>query len=659
MAFTPDGQKVVSIDIDGKMILWDTFTRKTLLKTDVIAGAPYSPVVFTAGADLAAILSPDLKKVGILDVTSIQPVQKMGDGDLSYSSIAISNLGTYTAAVDELNHIHIWDSVSGQEIRLIEPVTRAPIWKIKFSPDEKIITSLSTGQVLSWEIGTGRKLSDLAGLTDFVYSPDSALIASDGLNAFYLSEVQSGKMKMALTSDTVTAVQYSPNGRIILAGAQNIAKIDKREEIFIFQVDTVTKKILDLKLTNVPALVTNMAFSPNGDILANSDLHGNIMFWNLRDGKPLILFQEIACPPVNLKFSADGRYLYVGSGDDSISVLNTSPVAATAPEPSPTAPSAAATPTKKASASTYVEAPALSKTPYTHSKGLITVTLPESWKIEEKEGAINVIDPKTKGGIAFSAVNTVSILKGDMFTSFVEANEVSLKNSIAEYQETKKELDPENGKAVVIKNVILDGEDYVWETRYSREQAAVYMFNFLTPAASAAVMAPLNDKVAASAKVSYSYVSKLIPFLVTSGNSDPAGNYFFESPMGWMMKVESNNDAEQPMTTTMFKSPDNKVSIVSIRVEGDIVWDEAMVKSVFETLPNSLADDTIIKQRENTTASDPQIDFSSVSKKTKGTGVSSNFGSEIHVFYVLYQTDSEKAYLPLVNYLLKSYIRKK
>ena len=327
MAFTPDGQAVVSVSVDGKIILWDTFTNKTLQEVAGTPGMPYAPPALSHIAERALILSPDGKNLGILNTTTWQPEQKLAAGEFSYSALAISSQANFAAALDENNHIHVWDSKTGQEIRLIEPVTRFPIKKLKFSPDEKYISSLSAGQVLTWEISSGTKLKDLAGLNDFDYSPDNTLIAADSADFnLYLTEPKSGKMNAVLPADYVSAITYSPDGRMIAVGAQKIQPKERGLDNFIFQVDTQTKKRIPLELAKIPALVSNMVFSPDGDLLASSDLQGNVILWNLRDGKPLINFEEIVSPPATLKFSSDGTRLYVGSGDGAIGLIATSPL---------------------------------------------------------------------------------------------------------------------------------------------------------------------------------------------------------------------------------------------------------------------------------------------------------------------------------------------
>ncbi|MHC1783047.1 MAG: WD40 repeat domain-containing protein [Anaerolineaceae bacterium] len=252
--------------------------------------------------------------------------QKLGDGQLTYSALAISSSATYTAAVDENNHVHVWSTADGEELLVTNILTRYPVTKVQFSPNEKFVTSLSQGQVLTWEIASRARQQDLPGVNDFAYSKDNSFIAAGGeFFNLYLTDLQTGIMKSDIDADDVHAVAFSPDGTVIAVGTQRPMPQKTADLNYIWQYDLVNGKRMPMKFTDIPGLVNTLAFDLTGELLASGDAQGNLILWNLRDGGALIQFNEIASPPFNLKFSSDGTLLFVGGSDGTIIEISTSP----------------------------------------------------------------------------------------------------------------------------------------------------------------------------------------------------------------------------------------------------------------------------------------------------------------------------------------------
>src|SRR5262249_14599529 len=56
-----------------------------------------------------------------------------------------------------LDHrLRLWDSMTGNIVRLSEPLTNHPCTWSKFSPDEKILVTANEGEVSIWEWPAGR-----------------------------------------------------------------------------------------------------------------------------------------------------------------------------------------------------------------------------------------------------------------------------------------------------------------------------------------------------------------------------------------------------------------------------------------------------------------------------------------------------------------------
>ncbi|MGH7222810.1 MAG: WD40 repeat domain-containing protein, partial [Gemmataceae bacterium] len=114
LAFTPDGQTLVSLSADHKVRIWDVAARKVRRSFD----APS----FNLG-DKPMTLSPDGK------------------------TLAVRTEGCV---------IRRWDVASGRELHIPLPGHDAPVYSIGFSPDGHTLISSSRGQTRLWDAATWR-----------------------------------------------------------------------------------------------------------------------------------------------------------------------------------------------------------------------------------------------------------------------------------------------------------------------------------------------------------------------------------------------------------------------------------------------------------------------------------------------------------------------
>ncbi len=73
---------------------------------------------------------------------------------------------------------------------------------------------------------------------------------------------------------------------------------------------------------NPPSQLDSIVFSPNGKILANGSLNGEILLWNTSSGKLIRKFTDQFGFIKSLSFSPDGKFLASGSDGGSILVWN-------------------------------------------------------------------------------------------------------------------------------------------------------------------------------------------------------------------------------------------------------------------------------------------------------------------------------------------------
>ena len=425
---------------------------------------------FSSGGQKAAFLSPDMKTIGILDTASLAPVAAIGPEVGALRAPAISPQGNLVAAMDDSNRLNIWDLASGKKLQMIETKTRRPVYKIKITPDEKLIATLSEGQIIVWNVGTGAKQLELAGLNDFDYSPVEKVIASDSTDdRLYLTNVDSGKKLSGINAEHIYSIHYAPGGEVIAIGAEKVQPKERGLVNLVYQVDAHSGQRLPVEMSDILGAVSSTAYSPNMSLLAASDSQGNIYIWSLLDGKKVAFFEELTPYPSTLSFNSDGTNLFVGGGDGTIGIISTTESGTT----SAGAPAAAAP-----GESTL---PELSSQPYTHSTGSVTVNLPLGWKLQEPSDVSFVSsEPKGIGIVAFMATNTITPLSDEALLNYINGCEYTFSMSGTNYKETDRGIDTAKGSGFVSKNITISGVDYIFETYYNRDGSALIQMNFFT-----------------------------------------------------------------------------------------------------------------------------------------------------------------------------------
>ena len=645
MTYTPDGKAIVSISRDGKLKVWDTFTRKVIVETDANMSFNFMPLDISAGAGKAAILGPTGKSVGIVDIFKWELIQQLGTGEEEYFAMAVSPRGDLAAARNAKNNILIWDTSSRKELYRIEAKTRSAIKKLKFSPDGKLLTSLSDGQVIIWDTTSGLKLKELAGYNDFDYSPDNSLIASDSTDyGLYITNIASGKKIAGMQAEYVNVIHFNPDGSLIAVGGQKVQRKESGLNNLVYLVDAKNQKRLGYEMGELPGLVADIAFSPDGSLLASSDWQGNVVIWSARDGQQLVYLEEAACPPARLDFNPEGTLLYVGGGDGTIGVVSTKGTAPASPAPAPVA-------------SANATIPELSAEAYRDPKGLMSVNLPVGWTISQNaELTVLASAPDSTATIILTTTNTLMPQLGDSFTTFINAYEQFFGRKFQGYKEISRSIDPQKGTGVVTKSVLAANVEFIFETYYTRDDAVIQSVNFLTIRQQAEAYVPLYQKIFTSLKFNKEVILKTNPYMEMDIFEDPAGKFSFKYPLGWLYQPMNSGDA----TGSIFIAPDALATIFWIAkpVKAGTPLTEIGVKSMIDVFLKGFATDARITGESKTAAGDLKIDFEAPSKNNKGVIIGSNLGDRASLVVVFYMADKEKETSSLVEALLGGYQKK-
>lgn len=219
-------------------------------------------------------------------------------------------------------------AVSAQESPF-QPGHGHDLLEVKFSPDKSRLLSYSYDDGIHlWEVVSGRllwrhettfiqKADEYSTLTSFAFSPDQTLIVSgSGNGTVQLWDAKTGAFlwRADAHKDSVTAVEFSPDGRTVVSAA---SPEDGEDEIKVLRVEDgqVIKK-----LEGTPCTVVAMSFDAGGRLLRTGSLDGAVSEWDLESGRQK---DSASAPPCGARQTYEWETSF--SPDLKISAARTAP----------------------------------------------------------------------------------------------------------------------------------------------------------------------------------------------------------------------------------------------------------------------------------------------------------------------------------------------
>ncbi len=292
VAFSPDGQRIVTGSAWPSAQVWDAASGRSLL---TIQG-PRSAALYSVSS---LAFSPDGQRIAA------------GGGD-----------GT----------AKVWDASSGKELVNFKAHTNY-LSSVAFSPDsQRVATAGFDGTAKVWDATSGRALltlevsaSQIAQMdkltfgqyniiqvTSVAFSPDGQRIATGSGRYAQVWDAASGRELLVLKgrSAGIYSVAFSPDGKRIVTGSfgltANVWDATSGQELFI--------------LTGHGGRISAVAFSPDGNQIATASADATVKLWDAVNGRELRTIKGHVGGVSSVAFSPDGQRLLTGSGDGTAKV---------------------------------------------------------------------------------------------------------------------------------------------------------------------------------------------------------------------------------------------------------------------------------------------------------------------------------------------------
>jgi WD40 repeat protein len=323
VAFSPNGQLVLSGSEDNSLRVWD----------------------MTGGKDVKTLRTGEFvdDQTRAPQLTEDDAVKTLRGHGYAVRSCAFSPDGRFILASDD-KRVCLWDVAGYEESRVLHSTVFVghddAVLSARYSPDgQRVILASRDRTATLWDTATGKGVRRFHEGHEFLvssaqYFPNGKYIATGaGDNTVRVWNATAGtELASYAPTGRVGTLAVSPDNRWIATGSvpQRRTGNATRNEVQIWAAPTeqdqgrpepagldAVEKVPVAKLAGHEAVVSALAFSPNGELLASGDDDGRVRLWK-RGNNAWSFDRELRGHNESvtaISFTPDGRRLITASGD--------------------------------------------------------------------------------------------------------------------------------------------------------------------------------------------------------------------------------------------------------------------------------------------------------------------------------------------------------
>lgn len=253
--------------------------------------------------------------IKLWDVVTGDEEQNFGTFRHSVESVAMSPDGEYVVSGTSDGKMVLWDVNTGKKVRSFSGHDKS-VNSIAFTPDGEYVLSGSKDQTMKfWKVATGMEARTFDGHN---YGVNSVAVSPDGKYALTGSLDETMKLWNMNTgreirtfrghSKSVESVAFSPDGKYALSGSRDrtlkLWKVESGKEVRTFSRHNHS--------------VESVAISPDGRYVLSGSRDRTIKLWERSTGDELRTYKGHNHSVESVAFSSDGQYVASGSYDKTV-----------------------------------------------------------------------------------------------------------------------------------------------------------------------------------------------------------------------------------------------------------------------------------------------------------------------------------------------------
>ena len=277
LAYSPDGQILISGSKDGKIKVWDVQKGFKEKKTISIGTASISGLSFSHSGKMIAVGT--YKELQLFDATTLKRIRRVKKAHASFvKSVHFSGDDKMLVSSSwKLNALMIWNIPNLKKIIQL----KEEVWTddADFTPDGKFVVSANHANTAKlWDINSGNLVKIFAGHEDWLYAvkvtSDQKKLITAGLDKVIKTwDLNTGKFINSLEGHTegITGLSLSADNRYIASCALD-------STILIW--DLSSEEIIG-RLKSQSGILS-VVFSPDMHSVASAGNDHNINIWDIR-----------------------------------------------------------------------------------------------------------------------------------------------------------------------------------------------------------------------------------------------------------------------------------------------------------------------------------------------------------------------------------------
>ncbi|MBI4752596.1 MAG: protein kinase [Acidobacteria bacterium] len=314
VAFSPDGQWLVSSHGDGGILIWDLTERECVANLNEHAGIVRRIVFSPDGKWLASGGSDGSMMVWSVEHQARQAVFLIPSD--SINDLAFSQDGRLVATADQVGDVHIWDFHQNTLVWTIHH-PKTYVMAVAFSPDGHFLATsqgvydLLTRQPVALSSSSGAFPGKYGEVYELSFSRDGQkLVMVSPYGDILVWDTGSWRLQdqFKFTGFHFLNVSLSPDGTSLVTGEEG-------GSVRLWALNPLRQTAV---LGRHAGWVRSVEFSPTGAEVVSTGDDKTIALWSVPDRKLKSLIGTHATPVQCARFSPDGRRLATSGNDSAI-----------------------------------------------------------------------------------------------------------------------------------------------------------------------------------------------------------------------------------------------------------------------------------------------------------------------------------------------------